>query len=503
MTTYHQMITPPTYLAPFDNYGHPTQQFPQHSQSHFSSSFIVPAPSNSINNYSYPSQNAIPQGPAITALPSAYMQPHQHIHQPQSQRLTSLAQASRHPSYPSSDINPPLYGPNNYQYPYPRKSNLSNSNYNPVGSYNVNGTTFYLPNASVDRIDYLPRHQRQSYNINDSAVSGGVSAKLDYNLDEMSQFIASKALEIMGKRPGISKIELSGPSFIDSFKKFTFQVLAATRLPRSTLILSLVYLSDRWSKGSIPKTSSAIHDVYKMLVVALLLANKFHDDNTFTNKSWNEATGVPIADLGLIESDWLRTIQWTLHLEKSQGWDEWNQVYEYWISNNRKHSSSPYRSPYSPVVSHNSYPLSPLPSPESSSIPTDKTCQLYPSPPPLQYVSYGSKWYPNNVAHYNSITDNSSSVSVSATHSRFSSSSSISTLPTPPSTYTDSYLPPYFRQQSHNNCNYDDAYYTRQNSISSSHYVASFGSTGCSCSDCSFDTMPKVPTWGYNYAAAC
>lgn len=566
------MITPPSYIMPSDRYGIQTQQLQQlhqsnmnassaaaishqalpqlsepisQNQAHFppiaQRSFSASGSNHNLSNYSYSnSQNAISQGPAITASSSAYMQPQQQQQhysqqqQPQSKRLPSLTQASGNSSYSLPDITAPQYGTNNYQLPYPMKGLQPNASYTQpqIGSYSVNGTTFYVPSVPVDHGDYVSRSQQQqqqqmkqqataqsqnqqyNYNNNDSAVTGGVSAKLDYNLEEMSEFIATKALDIMSRCPGSPKPELAAQSFVDSFTKFTFQVLTATRLPKSTLILALVYLSDRWSKGNIPKTSSVIHDVYKMLVVALLLANKFHDDNTFTNKSWHEATGVPVIDLGIIECDWLRAIQWTLHLEKSQGWDEWNQVYEYWIANHRKSTMAPaasYRSPY-PSMSRNSYPLSPLPSPESTCISPEKARHLYSSPPPLSYMSY-NKWYSNNVASTGSASslmsgstnvaplNNTVAATISNTLSR---SSSMSTIATPPSSHGDSYAPYFHQQQPSIGSMYDGGMYhqRQQHHIPSSHYVSSYGGTGCTCPDCSFDSISKIPTWGYGYAAA-
>lgn len=580
---YHHVITPPNYLVPTDPYQLQQQQQQQQMQNHFAavaaaaaaanpassqmnrpllpsqkqhlpslsqsslpypSPYAPPAPLS--QNYNY-AQSAPPANPYMPQQQQQQVQP-----QPQqAQRLPSLTQqaASRQASYSGlPDMHTYQYhsNGNSYQLPYPKKgltaSSSASFSQSQIGSYSLNGTTFYVPSVPsvpFDHGDFIARPQQQpsqqaysqqkqyppqqhySANNNEGAVTGGVAAKLDYNLDEMSEFIAIKSLDIMSRYPAMLKPELAAQSFVDSFTKFTCQVLTATRLPKSTLVLALVYLSDRWSKGNLPETQSPIHDVYKMLVVALLLANKFHDDNTFTNKSWHEATGVPVTDLRVIEADWLRAIQWTLHLEKSAGWDEWNQIYEYWIANHRKSASAAaaaaaYKSPYaSPVRS--AYPISPASSPEANAMSNDRAQALYSSPPPLSSYSY-SKWYPGNAGTaaaaaaataagaVNSTVSIPSSTPSSSIASTLSRSSSISTLATPPSSRGNSYAPYFAQQQPYGGCHYDDNMYHHRphQSQVSSYYLPSYGGVNCNCNHCTFDSVPKVH-WGsnYSYAAAC
>ncbi|CCG23334.1 Clg1 cyclin-like protein [Candida orthopsilosis Co 90-125] len=99
----------------------------------------------------------------------------------------------------------------------------------------------------------------------------------------------------------------------EGFDKAVSSLLYATRLPKSTIFIGLVYLNQRFpgynasSYNSEGKVSSLVN-----LVVALMLANKFNDDNTFTNKSWSDATGLPIEVLNKEEKQWLEEIKWGL-----------------------------------------------------------------------------------------------------------------------------------------------------------------------------------------------
>ncbi|KAK9476081.1 hypothetical protein V1514DRAFT_202121 [Lipomyces japonicus] len=150
--------------------------------------------------------------------------------------------------------------------------------------------------------------------------AGGVSVKLDYDLDKMAEFLSVMASAVMGYK--------TPPT--PTYKKFTLQILSSTRLPGSTIILSLVYLSRRCNLHK-PSTCDFTAQ-YQLLIVSLILANKFNDDNTFTNKSWSDVTGLPIAEITRVESAWLLLINWKLNLceDEKNEWIKWNDEWVKW-----------------------------------------------------------------------------------------------------------------------------------------------------------------------------
>ncbi|KAK7206152.1 hypothetical protein BZA70DRAFT_125395 [Myxozyma melibiosi] len=159
--------------------------------------------------------------------------------------------------------------------------------------------------------------------------TGGVSSKLDYSLDIMSEFLCTMSSTIMGYKIPPSPVLI----------KFTHQLLSSTRLPGSTIILALVYLSKRCAL----QAPSAVDQTaqYNLLIVSLILANKFNDDNTFTNKSWGEVTGLPISELTRVETDWLKLVKWQLNLHDDDigVWNRWNDYwYEYSLHATKKSS---------------------------------------------------------------------------------------------------------------------------------------------------------------------
>ncbi|KAF3770045.1 hypothetical protein M406DRAFT_354229 [Cryphonectria parasitica EP155] len=61
---------------------------------------------------------------------------------------------------------------------------------------------------------------------------------------------------------------------------------------------------------------------YRLLTVALMLGNKFLDDNTYTNKTWAEVSGISVQDIHVMEVEFLSNMRYAL-LASSEQWEEW------------------------------------------------------------------------------------------------------------------------------------------------------------------------------------
>jgi hypothetical protein len=162
--------------------------------------------------------------------------------------------------------------------------------------------------------------QRAQPPVKEEKPVGGVSAKLDYEMDVMTDFVCETALRLI--TPG-----RMAPT---SFRKWVHQVLCATRLPSATILLSMFYLSTRMRMPEIvaqPKTDTHL---FRLLTIALVLGSKFLDDNTFINRSWSEVSGIRVEELNNLELVWLKDIGFKLHREptENQGWKHWS---EQWI----------------------------------------------------------------------------------------------------------------------------------------------------------------------------
>ncbi|THY95798.1 hypothetical protein D6C92_04226 [Aureobasidium pullulans] len=168
------------------------------------------------------------------------------------------------------------------------------------------------------------QQQAQQSTQKEDKATGGVSAKLDYDMERMTNFVAESA-------SGMYALHLSPICLADidicrsiqpsvpiqtSFRKWVSQVLSATRLPSATILLSLHYLTVRLRDYHPTKSNpSSENHIYRLLAVALILGSKFLDDNTFINRSWSDVTGIRVSELNNLEMEWLALISFDLHCD--------------------------------------------------------------------------------------------------------------------------------------------------------------------------------------------
>ncbi|KAH3680498.1 hypothetical protein WICMUC_000286 [Wickerhamomyces mucosus] len=171
---------------------------------------------------------------------------------------------------------------------------------------------YYQPVQQQQQQQQLPvqeHHQQEE-------VPGGVSSVLDYDLDIMSKFTTYLAFRLFGRN------DTDNFKFILSIKS----VLSAVRLPLNSLILSNYFLLEKYEIQSdyfIDELNTKnLELIYQNVVISLVLANKANDDNTFTNKSWSNATGLSIKLINSMEVDWLRMVGWQLHNTKMERFNE-------------------------------------------------------------------------------------------------------------------------------------------------------------------------------------
>ncbi|CAG8463256.1 8729_t:CDS:2 [Paraglomus occultum] len=63
---------------------------------------------------------------------------------------------------------------------------------------------------------------------------------------------------------------------------------------------------------------------FRAFTVALMLANKFLDDNTYTNKTWSEVTNIPVKEINIMEMEFLSSLDFSLFVSLD---DYYNWVY--------------------------------------------------------------------------------------------------------------------------------------------------------------------------------
>ena len=219
---------------------------------------------------------------------------------------------------------------------------FGNRQYNAMG---VPSMPQHLKDLSFQRSSAIQYRQEEDRakpeeTANEDKIIGGVSAKLDYDMERMIDFVCemSQGMYAILQSPiCIADVDIvrsiqPGCSVHPTFRKWVSQVLSSTRLPSATILLSLYYLSIRMRKLSDRAGSYRPADgqIYRLLTIALLLGSKFLDDNTFINRSWSEVSGIKVAELNHLETEWLIAIKFDLHLDpkETQGFGTWQAQWQ-------------------------------------------------------------------------------------------------------------------------------------------------------------------------------
>ncbi|KAI0033706.1 cyclin-domain-containing protein, partial [Vararia minispora EC-137] len=106
------------------------------------------------------------------------------------------------------------------------------------------------------------------------------------------------------------------------FINFMHKLLQTTQLSQSVIVLSLHYVYRLKSRNgtTVPSPGSE----FRVAVAGLMMANKFVDDNTYTNKTWSEVSGIELSEINKMEREFLAGINFELYVDK--------QTYESWVN---------------------------------------------------------------------------------------------------------------------------------------------------------------------------
>lgn len=106
----------------------------------------------------------------------------------------------------------------------------------------------------------------------------------------------------------------------DEFKKWVNRLLSTTQVTQNVILLALLFVYRL--KMTNPSVRGRPGSEYRLLTVALMLGNKFLDDNTYTNKTWAEVSSIKVKEIHVMEVEFLSNMRYAL-LASSQQWEEW------------------------------------------------------------------------------------------------------------------------------------------------------------------------------------
>ncbi|KAI0344024.1 hypothetical protein BDW22DRAFT_1355296 [Trametopsis cervina] len=150
-----------------------------------------------------------------------------------------------------------------------------------------------------------------------------------------SQFLAEKTCEMIcylwfsslsrdakPSRPGMSSIPepTSATASLQlavspAFVRFMQKVLETTQVSQSVIVLALHYIYRLKIRNRYTNGQSGSE--YRVAIAALMMANKFLDDNTYTNKTWSEVSGIGLEEVNRMEREFLLGIDFGLYVDKT------------------------------------------------------------------------------------------------------------------------------------------------------------------------------------------
>ncbi|CCH60291.1 hypothetical protein TBLA_0C04950 [Henningerozyma blattae CBS 6284] len=263
---------------------------------------------------------------------------------------------------------------------------LPNPYYNSATNNQPQQQPFVAPqiNAPPQQINMAqppPAPQQQTV-FQEEQINGGVSQVLDYNLQYMSEYVVNYTNIIFNPSYSMDKNQLDDNNMptttIDLFIKGVSSVLNATRLPSVTIFLALDYLSKYITKlpnGIASIGGNSVNVIYQNTMISFILANKFNDDKTFTNKSWSDATGIKLKFINEYEKNWLKIFDWKLYDDKFISYNDYVNAFEYFC---KKYQPQNTNSLLNTPLHSSSIPISiPLPNSTSPTSLSSSTSSFY------------------------------------------------------------------------------------------------------------------------------
>ncbi|KAJ9475488.1 PHO85 cyclin CLG1 [Pseudozyma hubeiensis] len=159
------------------------------------------------------------------------------------------------------------------------------------------------PIASASSTAYRRHSKKLSLGSLSEAVSFSVR-----DLHNAVEAHARSAVDSTRSRPSASE-RSNDPRLLRLFPRrrftdFVRNMLNTTQVSKSVIILALLYIHRLKSKN--PGLRGQDGSEFRLFVTALMLANKFLDDHTYTNKTWSELSGLKLKDVTKMEIEfWL------------------------------------------------------------------------------------------------------------------------------------------------------------------------------------------------------
>ncbi|EER37416.1 mucin [Histoplasma capsulatum H143] len=105
------------------------------------------------------------------------------------------------------------------------------------------------------------------------------------------------------------------------FRKWVTTILSTTQVSQNVAILALLFIYRL--KKSNPVVRGKRGSEFRLMTIALMIGNKFLDDNTYTNKTWAEVSGISVQEIHIMEVEFLSNVRYNLFVTEEE-WDRWH-----------------------------------------------------------------------------------------------------------------------------------------------------------------------------------
>ncbi|KAI1569205.1 Cyclin domain containing protein [Pyrenophora tritici-repentis] len=160
------------------------------------------------------------------------------------------------------------------------------------------------------------------------------------------------------------------------FRKWVATILTTTQVAQNVILLALLFIYRL--KQTNPTVKGKPGSEYRLLTVALMLGNKFLDDNTYTNKTWAEVSGISVQEVHIMEVEFLSNMRYSLFTSKEK-WNEWHGILGKFGTFFDRASKIPASGAISPVGSQHMLGVPPnfVPSPPTQQQTSPPTSMMY------------------------------------------------------------------------------------------------------------------------------
>lgn len=139
-----------------------------------------------------------------------------------------------------------------------------------------------------------------------------------FESSNLLQQIEDSVIPLQPARPLVSDAKPTS-----GFRKWVTTLLSTTLVAQNVVILALLFIY-RLKKLN-PSVQGKPGSEYRLLTVALMLGNKFLDDNTYTNRTWAEVSGINVSEVHIMEVEFLSNMKYCL-FTTADDWSQWQAL---------------------------------------------------------------------------------------------------------------------------------------------------------------------------------